>query len=71
MSDTIRVTVYLEPEAAELLTQRAGRRGKGEYISGLILGDTGVEGEGVTERTAATVARIEAKIDQLIAKGRG
>lgn len=61
MADTVRVTVYLEEDAAELLTQRARPRGRGAYLSELIRKDRGplLPGQGVSER-------IEEKLDQLI-----
>lgn len=61
MADTERVTVYLDADAAELLTQRAGARGRGAYISELIRNDRGplLPGQGVSER-------IEEKLDKLI-----
>jgi len=63
MADTVRVTVYLDPDADELLTQRAAPRGRGAYLSELIRNDRGplLPGQGVSER-------IEEKLDKLIEK---
>jgi len=60
MADTVRVTFYLDPDADELLTQRARPRGRGAYISELIRNDKGPlePGQGVLER-------IEDKLDNL------
>ena len=64
MADTVRTTVYLSTEAAELLTQRGGPRGRGEYLSELILRDTGPlqPGQGVFERMEDKLDRIAKRL---------
>ena len=61
MADTVRTTVYLDSDAAQLLTERASERKRGEYLSGLLRRDKGPlqPGQGVSER-------IEEKLDKLI-----
>ena len=61
MADTVRVTIYLDADADELLTERAAPRGRGAYLSELIRKDRGplLPGQGVSER-------IEEKLDKLI-----
>ena len=61
MADTVRVTIYLDADADELLTERAAPRGRGAYLSELIRNDRGPlqPGQGVSER-------IEEKLDKLI-----
>ena len=63
MAATVRVTIYLDAEADELLTQRAAPRGRGAYLSELIRNDKGplLPGQGVSER-------IEEKLDKLIGR---
>ena len=61
MADTVRTTIYLSTQAADLLTERAGPRGRGEYLSDLILRDKGPlqPGQGISER-------IEEKLDRIL-----
>lgn len=67
MADTVRTTVYLSTEAAELLTQRAGPRGRGEYLSELILRDRGPLqfGQGVFERMSETMDQMAEGIERM------
>ena len=61
MADTVRTTIYLDADAAALLTERASERKRGEYLSELLRRDRGPlqPGQGVSER-------MEDKIDKLI-----
>lgn len=61
MADTVRTTIYLDADAAALLTERASERKRGEYLSELLRRDRGPlqPGQGVSER-------MEEKIDKLI-----
>lgn len=66
MADTVRTTIYLDTDAAELLTERASERKRGAYLSELIRRDRGplLPGQGVSER-------IEEKLDRLIGQTGG
>jgi len=60
MADTIRTTIYLSTEASHLLTDRTGPRGRGEYLSELILRDPGplLPGQGVSERIEGRLGEV-------------
>ena len=60
MADTIRTTIYLSVDASHLLTDRAGPRGRGEYLSELITRDRGPlqPGQGVSERIEERLGEV-------------